>query len=538
MTVTKAFSHREKTEYLAVILRSIMAVGHRVPYVSPLGTPLFAAGSGQELVERFRLITTPGKKLAGWCIAICITFYVLLLAGSYFFVFQPTSYVLVDRQNAFPNSRIWELLALLVCGGCWYSGIRIEKKGVGETVMFLLTEIQYRLSRALGKAVILVLAAVMLVISMGAYMGNLQAQQTMLDHLADSIPVTARVMNRAGTQSTRIFIDTERYDVLTSLNVHDIRCTAGAAGGVAGKFVQAGHEPGGDMMMRAANCVKAIPALSIDRMAYGDEYGPGFLSSNQAACGISEPYAQKMGVRLGDYMILPVYTLTYYSSGEEYTYIGDHALQVAAIYPYNEVNGERTPDMVVPAAWLRTSAERAGEPFYYSSLSVNLDDPLHLTRFKETLINLGFVQAGNSSGFGTCDAISVEDELFIKTAEDLRETLKIYRGFQVPFFGLVTGTVMLTVFLVLRSSRKDIAIASSIGEGRLRISFVHFSSTVLTQMLGGMLASAILVAYVGITVSDSLWILSVYLLCASVGTMLAILQLMRFDTLSLLTQRN
>ena len=159
-----------------------------------------------------------------------------------------------------------------------------------------------------------------------------------------------------------------------------------------------------------------------------------------------------------------------------------------------------------------------------------------MTQFKENLVGLGFVQTGTPGGYGACDAISVEDELFIKTAEDLRGTLKIYRGFQVPFYGLVTGIVMLTVFLVLRSNRKDIAIASSLGEGRLRISLVHFSSTVLTQMLGGILASILLVACTVITISDSLWILLAYLLCASMGTILAIMQLMRFDTLSLLTK--
>ena len=166
-----------------------------------------------------------------------------------------------------------------------------------------------------------------------------------------------------------------------------------------------------------------------------------------------------------------------------------------------------------------------------------LDNPLDLTRFKESLGTLGFVPVSRDDPYSSaCDAISVEDELFIKTAEELRENLRVYRAFQLPFFGLVTVMVMLAVFLVLRGSRRDMAIASSLGESRLRISFVHFAAAVLTQLLGGLIASMVLVLRMGIGLGDSLWILLVYLACACVGTILALIALLRFDTLTLLTK--
>ena len=397
--------------------------------------------------------------------------------------------------------------------------------------MFLFTEVNYRFSRTPGRSVILILAAAMLVASIGAYMGSLQASQAALDDLAESIPVTARVVERSGSRTSRLSVDAAHFDALTSLKVHDVRCTSGAAGAWSG---EAQPFAGGDTFITAANCLEALPA--VDELTLLDGCGPGFLSGAGAVCAISEPYARLTGLKLGDEFTLPLYAAAYSRMGTRYTPIGEHTLTVAAVYPYNEVNGERSPDIALPVGWLRAAAESAGAAFCYSSLSAVLDDPLHLTRFKEDLPGLGFLQVDSSDSSGVCDAVSMEDELFIKTAEELRGNLRTYRSFRLPFFGLIKVMAGLAVFLALRGSRRDMAVASSLGEPRLRISLVHFCAALLTQLLGGCLALMPLVLSMGLTLPDSLGILAAYLLCACAGTALALFRLMRFDTLTLLTK--
>lgn len=404
--------------------------------------------------------------------------------------------------------------------------------------MFIFTEINYRFSRTPGRSAILILAAVMLVASMGAYLGSLQASQAALDNLAESIPVTARVVERSGAKTSQLSVSTTHYDALTSLSVHGVLCTSSAAGAWSSDAQAQEPFAGGDTFITAANCFDALPAVDEKDLTLLDGCGPGFLSGSEAVCGISEPYAQLTGLELGDEFTLPVYAITYSQMGMRYTPVGCQTLTVAALYPYNEVNGERSPDVSVPVSWLRGAAESAGTVFYYSSLSAVLDDPLHLTQFKETLPGLGFMRVDSASSFGPSDAVSMEDELFIKTAEELRENLKTYRSFQLPFFGLITVMVMLAVFLVLRGSRMDMAVASSLGEPRLRISFVHFCAALLTQLLGGCLAVAPLVLSMGLSFGDSLQILAAYLLCACAGTALALFRLLRFDTLTLLTKND
>lgn len=403
--------------------------------------------------------------------------------------------------------------------------------------MFLFTEINYRLTRTLGRTVVLALAALMLVASMGAYLGSLQASQAALLNLAESIPVTARVLNRMGTASTRLSIEAADYDALTAMDVHGVLATAGAAGAISDALRAQDPFMGGDVTVTGANCWAALPAVREEDVEYVEGQNAGFLAGAEAYCALSDEFAQEQGLALGDELSLPVYLTKFSEFGERYNPIGAHTLQVAAIYPYAESNGQRTPQMTVPVGWLRSAAEAAGLDFTYGSLSVVLDQPLYLTRFKEGLRASGFQEVETGETFSmACDAVSVEDELFIKTAEELRENLRTYRAFQLPFFGLVTVMVMLSVFLVLRGSRRDMAIASSLGEAKLRISFVHFSAAVLTQMAGGIVAATALVWRMGIGPGDSLWILLVYLLCASLGTVLALLALLRFDTLAMLTK--
>ncbi|WP_322170109.1 hypothetical protein [Acutalibacter caecimuris] len=404
--------------------------------------------------------------------------------------------------------------------------------------MFIFAEINYRLTRAPGRSVVLILAAVMLVASMGAYLGSLEVSQATLDNLAESIPVTARVVNRSGTRTSRLSVETKHFNALTSLDVHGLLCTAEAAGAFSDSAQSQDPFAGGDTYIVAANCPETLPAVDGNALTLSAGYTGGFLSGDEPVCGVSETYLRQTGLCLGDILSLPMYTLTCSSMGGHYDSMGQQSLKIVASYPYNEVNGQRSPDVAVPVAWLRGAAESAGAHFSYSSLSVVLRNPLRLTEFKEALPALGFKRVNIAETIDGCDAISMEDELFIKTAEELRKNLKTYRSFRLPFFALITVMVMLAVFLVLRGSRRDMAVASSLGEPRLRISLVHFCAAVLTQVLGGCIAMAPLVYKIRLSLWDSLGILLIYLLCASIGTILALIQLLRFDTLTLLTKND
>lgn len=96
--------------------------------------------------------------------------------------------------------------------------------------------------------------------------------------------------------------------------------------------------------------------------------------------------------------------------------------------------------------------------------------------------------------------------------------------------------IALITFLSLRSYRRDIAIASSLGRPKLLNAAVPFFSTLIVQALGCFLALSVIGLTVGMAPSLAGIIMCTFMLCAAAGTALAILFLFRFDTLALLTK--
>jgi len=371
--VTKDFTLRERREYLTVIMRSIMeAETRKSSRASSISTSLFVPQAQPEMLERFRLVADPGKVPARRNIVLTI-FSLLLFAGSYAFVFQPTTSA---NRFTLPDGMVETLLLLAVGGATATWAWRKCKRAVPLS------------QRRLGA---LATAAAVLVTGLGVYQMGFQAGR---------VPVTASVTSWDGSRSSRIAIDTKHYDCLTSLDVHDVLCTSAALGvnpegpyqyfsDVAVRFSKDILNDA-DTIIMAANCFEAVSAVPVDSVEYEPGFGPEFLMGDQALCGISDHYSQLTGLRMGDRVTLPIYTVSCFFYGEAYHYVGSQTLRVAAVYPSGQVDGLRTPDMAVPTDWLRDAAEGAGVDFYYSSLSAKLDNP----RQAERVWNAGFVPVG------------------------------------------------------------------------------------------------------------------------------------------------
>lgn len=136
------------------------------------------------------------------------------------------------------------------------------------------------------------------------------------------------------------------------------------------------------------------------------------------------------------------------------------------------------------------------------------------------------------------DTLSVEDEMYIKTAGELMETLALYRTFLIPFFVLVILIMAMATFLALRSCRSQIAILSSLGRSKLCNAAVHFCSAVIMQLAGCLLALLALTLTMGLPPFFAGVIFGVFSLCALGGTAAALWSLFHFDTLTMLTKND
>ncbi len=403
--------------------------------------------------------------------------------------------------------------------------------------MFLLTQLKYRLFRAPVRSILLLLIALLLGASMGLYLGSIQSNEAALRRLSDTIPVKITVINRNGDQDTELAIEKKLADALTAAPVHHVLCTADAAGAF-GEAARSQEEfTGGDMEITAANDPEALNHVETDTLTMLAGYEADFLSGKEALCLLSDQWARENGVNLGDEISIDLYAKSYTIFFYDFSPLGEQKLKIVGTYRAFQANGERTPDAVVPVKWLRGLAKEKKSPFTYSSLSARLDNPLELTRFKSSLKEMGFTNVRWKEDFDfICDAVSVEDELFIKTAENLQSNLKTFRGLLLPFFGLATAVVALASFLVLRGGRKDMAIALSLGESRWKIGAVHFLGAAVTELVGCCLSLPVLAILVSLPPAQMLGVLLLCLGSAYLGTVLAIALLLRFEPLSLLTK--
>lgn len=395
--------------------------------------------------------------------------------------------------------------------------------------MLMFVQVKYQL-RSRGRSVLVLCIAALLAACMAFYVGNIGVNKAALQSLSDSVPVTVRITSRNGAKTAGLNIEAKPFDHLTEAGVHDVRCTAVAAGAFSPEVRAQEMFLGGDTIVRAGNSLEALE-LSADNLHFADGQSAAFLSGDSAQCVIGEDYAERTGLHPGDTLSLEIYTVRQSMNGTIYQMIGDAALEIIGTH-----SAPGGADVILPVNFLRTEAETAGVSFLYDSCSALVDDSTHLKDFKAEMQKYFMDINPSAEDPNAGDALSVEDELFVKTASRLRQNIALFQSMIVPFFALIIGLVVLTTFLTMRSTRRDMAIARSLGVSKWRCAAPNFISTVLLDMLGCAVILPILSAALHIPALSALVIFGLFTLCVALGTAAALLCLLRFDTLTLLTQ--
>ncbi len=394
--------------------------------------------------------------------------------------------------------------------------------------MFVLKEVFYQLRRKKQTA-ILILAAVLLIGCMTFYLGNIHSAEVALSTLGEKIPVTVKCMSPDGSTSTGLFLNAEHCDRLAAAGVQEIQLTAAAAGAFTDAAKQEQPFQGGDLPVIAAN---SLSALHTEAAAFSPELEQDFLAGQEAVCAVREDFAELHHIEPGDEVSFPLYL---HPMGSEYREISPNAtLTVQAVYPKSSgISGQ----MLVPAAWMRGESEKNGVDFFcYDSYSAVVADPLRLNDFKEKAAEAGFAETSPDPADNYAEALIFDDELFIKSAVKLEENLIVYRRFFLPFFALIVVLTSLVIFLVLRSDRRSIAVASSLGCPKSKNAVSRFCAVLLIDIAGCGLALPLLLWLTELSLLSCLAVCGAFLLCTGIGTALAMAFLLRFDTLELLTK--
>ncbi len=401
----------------------------------------------------------------------------------------------------------------------------------GEAWMFLLTEIKNQIFRNKGRSFILFCLSALLTGCMFFYIGSIQTNQDALLGLSKNIPVIVRVVSRNGAKRENLNIEPKAVDTLNRAGVYDVCFRARAAGALS--EIAKTTEPflGGDTEIWGINCVDALD-VSPASYTFLPAYQADVFEGNDPVCVINKDYASANQLSLGETISILLYSAKWASGGSIFERAGEFEVHIVGIS-----EDASAPQFLVPATWLRNVLDKAGAGMVYDSYSALLRDVSSLNEFKHDMLTCGsfmdtFEDAQDEySG----DALSVEDELYVTTASNLKQNLQMLYQLSVPFYALEIFMIILAIFLTLRNCRRDIAIFSSLGMPNRKIFAVYFGSTVMIFAGGFLGALLIMFGSMEVTVGRIFMIFGLFLLAVVIGAATALILLLRFRTLALLT---
>ena len=401
--------------------------------------------------------------------------------------------------------------------------------------MLTLSETIWQLMRNKGRTVILVLASAMLAGCVAFYLSNIRANEEAIDRLAETIPVEVRVTNPSGSQDQRININEFRHgNFLSSPYLTDFTYSIDAVGEYTEEAKKDTESLSGECIMMAVSSLDCIRA-SDAKFTYMDVYDETMFQTDQPVGLISTRFIEMYGVQVGDEISLNCYVFEYVAeAGRDtiLTHLGEQTVRIVGTYESNMDD----KDMLVPLDWLISVVRAQGAEVNYNKMGAYMKDPRQINAFKDSISDLQFLEVAPSvyENF-TGAAIVVDDEQFVTSAETLGQTVVLFKRFQVPFFVLVFGMIVLAIFLIMRGSRRVIAISVSLGRPRFLCALGCFLAAFLAELLGCVLVLPAMVLLAGLSMEGALMICGAFLLCACLGDIVALALILRFDAFTLLT---
>ena len=403
--------------------------------------------------------------------------------------------------------------------------------------MVILKEMNYIVLRSRGRTALSVCIAALLVCCMSFYLGSIQTAESAEENLAQVIPVTAQVVSRSGARTVGFEIDENHFANLMKADIKDAVYTASACANFQEQY-RAEDVQGADTSVTAVSGLSALVGVTEENIAFENGYDLSFLERAEPLCVVSQSYAAQYGLNSGDTLSMPFYVTRYNDDGFSlrYEHLGMQGVKIIGVYA-DSASGSAVPcSMIVSVPWLQTVVKE-NLRFYYSSFRCALRDPMKLNDFKDAMRGAGFAKPDpNALDERHGDTLVVDDQLFIETAEKLEQNLKVLRWFLAPFFALVIVLVTLVTFLLLRSTRRDMAISLSLGRPKILSGCACFFGMLIANVCGCAVAVPILLCTAGLALGQILTICGLYLASSCVGVLLALILLLRFDALELLTK--
>lgn len=389
--------------------------------------------------------------------------------------------------------------------------------------------------RKRGQTLLGIALACVLLLCLELYVGNIQRNQEALAQAGRELPVEVKVVSADGSQDVGIRIEERKVEGLLAAGVKSPAYTVQIAGNID-PVNQVEPVKACDTSLYGVNALEGFSFGEEDSFIFAPGYDGSFVESQEPLCVLSARYAAAHGLQVGDSMELPVYSIDYDQMGYSFQFgaLGTVSLQVIGTFE-ETAGGQSTVNGIVPIAWVRALFQDNNREFSYHSFRGLVENPLELNTFKAAVEKLGFREVNSSNTDPrTGNALEMQDKVFRETAERLQRNIRIFQWFAPVFCVLLCVLVFVTTFFSLRSSRKEFAIASSLGTPLAISGAKLFLENLLLTFIGCGIALMISAAVFGM---GALAVGGVFLMVSLLGSLGAVLLVCRFDVLETLTKQ-
>ena len=384
----------------------------------------------------------------------------------------------------------------------------------------------------------------LIVVFLYLFFSGLKVNLAQLAALPEALPIEAQIRNLNGTLTSSMMIKESVIQALEdSVYVKDLSYTAELAAVTAEISEEAAAELGqGNMTFPSClgvNRVDALPGLPAEAFTFASDANSGMLGGAEPVCVMRKADLDVQGLSVGDNVRMTLFTITYPNDNamNKLYWLGVYDVRIIGSFevPVSETD-TRTAQVIFPVKWLRKEQAKAGSLFFADSAHFRVANPLELNTFKTEMDEAGLMPIiSEANGSQRGNALTVNDETFIKTAARLKENIALTQ-ILTPFVVVIVGFLgFVASYLLLQSRRPEIAIMRSLGVSRRScFGMLLFESAVLelSGSLAGVAASAFLVdmdASLGLGVAVPFFF--VYI----AGTAVALAMLGRFSVMQVLT---
>ncbi len=320
------------------------------------------------------------------------------------------------------------------------------------------------------KSFITVVICFLLTAAFHIYFGNMKSNKEQLQSLPERIPVYCQITNPSGSRSTGISIDRNITEgLLNSPHIKNAVYGVRMIGGI-GNFSLEEWEQNLTLCVEAVNDLNGIPGLTWEDIQL-DGDADDFFHSSEPVCIVRNSLMEKNNWKAGQEIPL---NLWYY----DYDDIeGIHGIplevpdvKIAGSMDYlSTETGQMPPDILLPIGLADAIYRRQEVPLQMSFFSFYVADPLQLNAFKEEMKSLGLTEKnGTARDSYQGSALTVQDMVFISLAENLQETIRIFKS----FFGVICITILgvgyIASTLLMASREKEFALMRAQGAGKMQ----------------------------------------------------------------------